>query len=98
MTGPRLDPDVIAAAVRAAPGVADLHGGRFGEVATLLPGRRVTGVRVRPDEVTVSVVGRYPATVAEIGTDVRAAVGPLDRPVHVLVSDYAPATPDDPSS
>ncbi|MFD4183444.1 hypothetical protein ACFWPB_20405, partial [Rhodococcus sp. NPDC058514] len=49
---PRSDPaaqetepaDLIADAVLAVPGVAGLHGGMFGEVATYLPGRRVLGV------------------------------------------------------
>jgi hypothetical protein len=36
----------IAAVVTAHPAVAGLHGGIFGVVATYLPGRRLTGVRV----------------------------------------------------
>jgi len=36
----------IAAVVTAHPAVAGLHGGIFGAVATYLPGRRLTGVRV----------------------------------------------------
>lgn len=39
----------IAAAVTAHPAVAGLHGGIFGVVATYLPGRRLTGVRVDED-------------------------------------------------
>ncbi|NIJ10653.1 hypothetical protein FHU38_000997 [Saccharomonospora amisosensis] len=85
--GVELDVDRIAAAVRERPPVADLHGGRFGEIATYLPGRRVTGVRVRPADITVGIVGRYPATVAEMADAVRTAVGPVDRPVHVAVMD-----------
>ena len=41
--------DRVAAAVRAVPGVHDLHGGAFGEVAAYLPGRRVPGLRVGSD-------------------------------------------------
>ena len=85
--GVEIDADRIAAAVTALPHVAGLHSGRFGEIATLLPGRRVPGVRIRPDGITVGVTGRYPATAADIGDGVRAAVGPVDRPVHVLVAD-----------
>ncbi|UOZ04887.1 hypothetical protein [Amycolatopsis sp. WQ 127309] len=88
--GVEIDADRIAAAVTALPSVAGLHSGRFGEIATLLPGRRVPGVRARPDEITIGVTGRYPATVAEIGAAVRAAVGPADRPVHVRIGDMAP--------
>ncbi len=45
-----LDPGVlaerVAASVTAHPGVARLHGGIFGDVATYLPGRRLIGVRI----------------------------------------------------
>lgn len=90
----------VAAAVAACPSVADLHGGPFGEVATYLPGRRVVGVRISGDgtgtgpapvgTVEVHVTGRYPAPVAEIGREVRAAVhevlaGPV---VDTTVEDY----------
>ena len=39
-----VDVDAVAAAVQACPGVSDLHGGRYGEVTTYLPGRAVRGV------------------------------------------------------
>ncbi|WP_328450257.1 MULTISPECIES: hypothetical protein [unclassified Amycolatopsis] len=83
------DPAVVATLVTALPQVAALHAGHFGEIATLLPGRRVPGVRVRPEDITIGVTGRYPATAAEIGTAVRLAVGPADRPVHVHIGDIA---------
>lgn len=85
------DADRIAAAVLACPAVAALHGGRFGEIATYLPGRRVAGVRVTDRSVEVHVVGRYPAPVAEIADQVRAALRPLVGPdrVDVVVGDYA---------
>jgi hypothetical protein len=85
-----VDADRIATAVQAGPHVAGLHSGRFGEIATYLPGRRVPGVRVRPDEITIGVTGRYPATATEIGDEVRAAVGPVGRPVNVRIGDIAP--------
>jgi hypothetical protein len=88
--GVGIDADRIAAAVTALPHVAGLHSGRFGEIATLLPGRRVPGVRIRPDEITVGVTGRYPVAVARTGDDVRAAIGPVDRPVNVWIGDIAP--------
>ncbi|MGH3616193.1 MAG: hypothetical protein ACRDRK_27095 [Pseudonocardia sp.] len=68
--------DLIAVAVLACPDVAGLHGGRFGEVATYLPGRQVTGVRITPTDVFVHVIARYPATVDQIDTAVRIALVP----------------------
>jgi len=86
-----LDPDAIATAVLACPEVAGLSGGLVGEVATYLPGRRVTGVRVATSGVEVSVVGRYGLTVAEIAAAVRDAVGRVagSGPVDVVIADLA---------
>jgi hypothetical protein len=86
-TGVGIDADRIAAAVRATRVVAGLDGGRYGEIATYLPGRRVNGVRIRPESVTIGVIGRYPATATDIDAGVRAAVGPLDRPLHLYIAD-----------
>ncbi|OLF04995.1 hypothetical protein [Actinophytocola xanthii] len=86
-TGVGIDADRIAAAVRATREVAGLDGGRYGEIATYLPGRCVSGVRIRPESVTIGVIGRYPATVTDIDAGVRAAVGPLDRPLHLHIGD-----------
>ena len=54
--------DEIAAVALAVPDVTRLHAGRFGEVATYLPGRRVTGVKIGDDliEVHVVVAGQIP--------------------------------------
>lgn len=70
------DPDVLAAAVLSCPAVAALSAGRVGEVATYLPGRRVAGIRIHDDELTVHVVARYGPTVQQIATQVRDAVRP----------------------
>lgn len=85
--------DRITAAVLGCPSVAGLHGGRFGEVATYLPGRRVPGVRLTATEVAVHLVGLYPATVAEIDAQVRAAVAPhlAGLPLAITIEDYTPA-------
>jgi len=91
--GPDPDPDRVAAAVLACPVVAGLNGGRFGEAATYLPGRRVTGVRITPDTVAVHLVGRYPAPpVGDIDQAVRAALAPhlARRPLTITIEDYAP--------
>jgi len=100
-TGPTVgepDAEYIATAVLSVAAVAGLHGGAFGEVATYLPGRRVTGVRVTDDGVWVHVVGRYPVPVAVTVAAVRAAVAPhaSGLPVHVTVEDlFLPADPAD---
>jgi hypothetical protein len=64
----------VAAAVLRCRAVARLHAGPFNAITSYLPGRRVVGVAVTPSAVTVGVVGRYPATVAEIAAQARAAV------------------------
>jgi hypothetical protein len=81
----------IAEAVGAVPGVAALSGGRLGGVGTYLPGRRVTGVVIRGDDLEVHVVGRYGVPVAEIAAGVRRAVEPYarDHTVHVIIEDLA---------
>lgn len=96
--GADLIADTIAAAVRACPAVAGLHGGRYGEVATYLPGHAVVGVRVTDRDVGVHVVGRYPASIAAIAEQVRTAVGTVvaDRPVSVTVEDLAVPEPRQP--
>lgn len=101
--------DPVAAAARAArdaalavPGVTRLSGGAFGEVATYLPGDRVTGVRVGDDGVHVHVVlaqaalAAIPATAAAVQAAVHAVphlphLGLADLPVHVHVEDVESA-------
>ncbi|WP_072690593.1 hypothetical protein [Rhodococcus marinonascens] len=83
----------IVAAVLATPGVAAMHGGAFGEVATYLPGRRVTGVTVGPASCAVHLAARYPANVVETAERVRAAVEPLvSVPVDVTIEDLLTET------
>lgn len=79
----------IAAAVAGCPAVARLHGGAYGEVATYLPGVLVIGVRASDEEIAVHVTGVWPATLAEIAGQVRAAVEPFGSaiPVSVTVED-----------
>ncbi|WP_177154321.1 hypothetical protein [Actinosynnema pretiosum] len=89
---PETEATLIATAVRALPQVAGPHSGRYGEIATLLPGHRVDGVRVRPGEIAVGVVARYPATTAEVDAAVRAAVARAvggATPVQVWIGDVA---------
>lgn len=84
--------DRVAAAARAVAGVADLHTGAFGEVATHLPGRRVDGVQIRDDHCAVHVVLFWGAPVLESAERVRAAVSPLvGTRVDVTVEDVITA-------
>lgn len=89
--------DQVAAAVRTVPGVADLHAGAFGAVATYLPGRRVNGVAVRPDGCEVHVALRYGSAVQVTADQIRAVVVPLvGTAVHVTVEDVAEPEPSAP--
>ena len=86
--------DAVRAAVLAAPGVVDLHPGRFGTVATYLPGRRVTGVRLGADGAEVHVVVALGADLRATADAVHAAASAvLGVPVHVVLADLAEPTP-----
>jgi len=88
----------VAAAVRAHPAVAGLHGGAHGAVATYLPGRRVVGVRIgEGDEpVEVAVVLHpdrpIPDVVRALRRDVSRMCG--GAAVDITVADLADADPD----
>jgi hypothetical protein len=90
-----LDADAIAAAAQSCPSVARLSGGLVGEVATFLPGRRVTGVRLLPEEVEVHVVARWDRPLQAVAEEVRVIVAPLSEglPVAVFIDDIE--TPDE---
>lgn len=87
MTTPDLD--AVAAAALGCPLVAGMSGGRFGEVATYLPGRRLVGVRVEGEEVEVHVVARWGTPLPEVADAVRRAVAPFvdGRAVTVYIED-----------
>ncbi|WP_235922921.1 hypothetical protein [Corynebacterium lizhenjunii] len=100
----RLSPEaahLVRDAVLAVPGVAELHGGSFGEVALLFPGQRVTGLRpvsARDDshlEVHVTVAfdptgGSQAPNLQELAADVQRAAAQacpeLER-VDVIIAD-----------
>ncbi|SFQ60247.1 hypothetical protein SAMN05421810_110152 [Amycolatopsis arida] len=96
--GPAEDPaETIAREVLAHPAVVRLDGGPLGVVATHLPGRRVTGVRV-PDDgapVEVGVVLRLgeplPELTEQVRHRVRGVVGTV--PVDIVVSDVVEPEP-----
>jgi hypothetical protein len=81
--------DVVAAAVRTCPGVSDLSGGRFGDVTSYLPGRRVPGVSVDSATVTVQIRARWNVPAKDLFAQISAAVTPLvpGRSVRVVVDD-----------
>lgn len=80
--------DLVAAAVLAVDGVAGLHGGTFGEVASYLPGRRVEGIRLTDEITEVHLVLQWGAPVLATADAVRAVVAPLVRtPVDITVQD-----------
>jgi hypothetical protein len=83
------DVDAIAAAVRAVPGVSDLHGGVQGEIAVLLPGRRVPGLRLGDTAYEIHVAVRWGADIRRTAAAVRTAVAALagGRTVTVTVED-----------
>ena len=88
--------DLVAERVLAVPAVERLDGGAFGQVATYLPGRRVSGVSWRDDVCEVSVVLRLTgAPLPALADEVRHAVAPVagGRRVDVVVSDVV--TPEE---
>lgn len=89
--------EIIARAVLATPGVHDLHAGVVGQVATYLPGRRVNGIRARPDKhdagggYDIHIVLAWGAAALATADAVRASVQAV-APGHVdvTIEDVAP--------
>lgn len=86
-----VDAAAVAAAVEGCPAVASLSAGRYGEVASYLPGARVEGVRVQGEVVEVHVVGQWGVPIPDLADQVRGATEALvdGRPVTVVVDDLA---------
>lgn len=83
--------DAVEAIVRAVPGVADMHAGMFGEVATHLPGRKVVGVRISGSTIDVHITAWADPSVRETAAAVRAALADRwpDASVDVTVEAVA---------
>jgi ABC-type xylose transport system permease subunit len=81
--------DAVAAAVLGCAGVAGLDGGRFGEVTSYLPGRRVRGVVVSGGRVTVQIRSRWAVPAPGLAALITAVLAPLTgrRPVDVVIAD-----------
>lgn len=95
--------DLVAAAVLAVDGVAALHGGALGGLATYLPGRRVSGVRLVPGGAEVGVVVRFGTPIPALSARIRSALTPIVGPsVTVAVGDLVAADeadhPDGPAA
>jgi hypothetical protein len=69
--------------------VTGLHGGRYGEVTTYLPGRVVRGVVVDGDRVRVQVRSAWGVEAPALAAAITAALAPLTgrRPVEVTIAD-----------
>lgn len=93
-----LDVRLVALAVQACPAVAGLHSGADGENVTYLREGRLIGIRVGDGQITVGVVGRFPAGVAEIAAQVRAAVATHAPDLVVIVNVEDMFVPEPPPS
>jgi hypothetical protein len=93
--------EAIAAAAINVPGVARLAGGKFGQIATYAPGRKVNGVRFTGNAVEVHLVAEWVESLPQLADDVRAALDTLTagRSVSVFVDDITQieisASPED---
>jgi hypothetical protein len=93
----------VAEVVTSHPSVVRLHGGVFGDVATYLPGRKLTGVRIGTGDepVELGVVLRLDRPIPEIVRALRREVSAMcgGAPVDITVGDAVfpgetgPATP-----
>ncbi|HZI98040.1 MAG TPA: hypothetical protein VFD41_11010 [Actinomycetales bacterium] len=94
-TQPDLSADAVAAVVGDVPSVR-LHEGSA--AGTHLPGRRVSGVRMRGRDVEIHAAVVYPTTVEEAAVAVRLALAvlPVGR-VDVTIDDVVLPEDDDPT-
>jgi hypothetical protein len=79
----------VSAAAAGCAGVSALDSGRFGEVASYLPGRQVPGVVVREESVLVQVRSRWGVPAADLLGQITAAVTPFTghRRVELVIGD-----------
>ena len=84
-----IDVDAVASAVRACPGVSDLADSRFGDAATYLPGRRVTGIAAKGETVRVSVRAKWGVPASDLLDQITAALMPslADRRIELVVAE-----------
>jgi hypothetical protein len=84
-----VDVEAVAMAVAECPDVTGLDSGRYGEVASYLPGRQVPGVIVTGDVVLVRVRSRWGVPAAELLAQVTTMVTPLAgrRRIDLVIGD-----------
>lgn len=93
----RSEAELVVDAVSAVPGVFGLHAGAVGEAVTLLPGRRVAGIRITDEGSEVHISVEHGQPVREVAEAVRQAThGIVDRPVTVFVEDVTTPEPTAP--
>jgi uncharacterized alkaline shock family protein YloU len=82
---------VASQAALSTEGVYSLGRGRYAEAATYEGGEKISGVVVKPDEVEVHIVARYPLPrpIPEIARSIRERVSPQagGRKTTVVVED-----------
>lgn len=84
--------DQVVAAALSVDGVTGMHAGSYGEVATYLPGRQVSGVRLRDDVTEVHVTVAMGSPLRDVAWRVHASVaGLVATPVAVVVEDVTPS-------
>ncbi|AUH67588.1 MULTISPECIES: Asp23/Gls24 family envelope stress response protein [Gordonia] len=84
----------IAAAVLAVPGVVELDGGMFGEVATYLPGERVSGIRLSDEEGSVHIVVDLRHDLREVAAQVADTASEISgRRFSVTIEDVTTGEP-----
>jgi len=67
----------VRAAIVSVPGVAGLHSGAFGEVATYLPGERLVGIRRTKTGIDVHITALFGYSLSEVAENVRRAGEPV---------------------
>jgi hypothetical protein len=84
-----IDVDAVAAAVRGCGGVSALDGGPYGQVASYLPGRKVIGVVVGDDRITVQVRSRWGIPAPDLAAWITVALARLTgrRRIDVVIAD-----------
>ncbi|HET7480812.1 MAG TPA: hypothetical protein VFJ72_15005 [Rubrobacteraceae bacterium] len=82
---------VASEAALATEGVHSMGVGRYAEAATYEGREKVTGVVVKPDEVEIHIVARYPlpSPIPEIASNIMARVAPQvgSRTTRIVVED-----------
>jgi hypothetical protein len=69
-----VDVDALHAAALACPGIAGVGSAEPGALATYLPGRRVTGIRVNPDSIELEVCTRWDASARQVGAALQTSL------------------------